>query len=174
MQDNDWALTGCEGRERRVINSLYLTPEINYEHNMRLDKKYKEITAKEQRWELYGADDGEYDLLLVAFGTMARICKSAIDDARRDGLKVALFRPITLWPFPYEACRKAMDALPATSRVLDIEMSMGQMIYDVRLAAEGTRQIDFLGKAGGIVPSPEDVLVKIREIVEECDVQSGT
>jgi len=172
LGETDWALTGCEGRERRIVNSLYLTPEINYEHNLKLKKKYDLVTANEQRSELYGADDGDYDMLLVAFGTMARICKSAIDDAKRQGLKVALFRPITLWPYPSQACREAMDALPPDGKVLDVEMNMGQMIYDVRLAAEGTRQIEFYGKTGGLVPSPEEVLARIRELMEECNVES--
>lgn len=167
MRDNDWALTGCAGRERRVVNSLYLTPEINQEHNIKLKAKYDDIASRETRWELYGADDGKPDLLLVAFGTMARICKSAIDDARREGLHVALFRPITLWPYPYAALRAAMDTLPQDARVLDIEMNMGQMIQDVRLAAEGTRRVEFYGKAGGVVPSPEDVLTRIRELLKE-------
>jgi 2-oxoglutarate ferredoxin oxidoreductase subunit alpha len=166
LKDNDWALTGCEGRERRIVNSLYLTPEINYEHNLKLKKKYDEVTANEQRWELYGAGEGRVDLLVVAFGTMARICKSAIDEARNQGLHVALFRPITLWPFPYDACRQAMDALSPGARVLDVEMNMGQMISDVRQAAEGTRTIEFFGKAGGIVPSPDDVLTRIHEMLE--------
>ena len=96
-----------------------------------LSLKYDRVAAKEQRHELYGADGG-YDLLLVAFGTMARICKTAIHELEQEGLKVALFRPITLNPFPYAACREAMDALPADGRVLDIEMNMGQMLYDVR------------------------------------------
>jgi 2-oxoglutarate ferredoxin oxidoreductase subunit alpha len=96
---------------------------------------------------------------------MARICKSAIDEVAREGLKVALFRPITLSPFPVDACRAAMDALPAGGKVLDIEMSMGQMIDDVRLVAEGTRKIEFLGRAGGIVPSPDEVAEKIRELL---------
>jgi len=164
MEDNDWALTGCEGRERRVVNSLYLTPEENYAHNIRLKEKYDRIAAAEQRSELYGDD---YDLLIVAFGTMARICKSAIDEVAAEGRKVALFRPITLSPFPVEACRAAMDRLPAGGRVLDVEMSMGQMIDDVRLVAEGTRKIEFLGTAGGIVPSPEDVAKKIRELLPD-------
>ena len=169
MEENDWALTGSEGRERRIVNSLYLTPEENFAHNIHLKEKYDLIAANEQRSELYGED---YDLLLVAFGTMARICKSAIDDARRAGLKIALFRPITLWPYPEKACREAMDALPPGGKVLDIEMNMGQMIYDVRLAAEGSRQIEFFGKTGGLVPSPEEVLARIRELMEECNVES--
>jgi 2-oxoglutarate ferredoxin oxidoreductase subunit alpha len=164
MADNDWALTGAEGRERRIVNSLYLTPEINYEQNKKLKKKYDLIAEKEARWEVYGGDDGGCDLLLVAFGTMARICKSAIDEARREGLSVALIRPITLNPFPYRACREAMDALTAGARVLDVEMNMGQMIYDVRLAAEGSRDIEFFGKSGGLVPSPDEVLAEIRKL----------
>jgi len=162
MAENDWALTGSEGRERRVVNSLYLTPEENYAHNVHLKEKQDRIAAAEQRSELYGDD---YDLLLVAFGTMARICKSAIDEVAQEGLKVALFRPITLSPFPVDACRAAMDRLPEGGKVLDVEMSMGQMIDDVRLVAEGTRRIEFLGRAGGIVPSPEEVAGRIREIL---------
>ncbi|MHC4452846.1 MAG: 3-methyl-2-oxobutanoate dehydrogenase subunit VorB, partial [Planctomycetota bacterium] len=162
MAENDWALDGCEGRERRIVNSLYLTPEENYAHNVKLKEKYDRVAANEQRSELYGED---YDLLLVAFGTMARICKSAIDEVAHEGLKVALFRPITISPFPVDACRAAMDKLPKGGKVLDIEMSMGQMIDDVRLVAEGTRKIEFLGRAGGIVPSPDEVAEKIREVL---------
>jgi 2-oxoglutarate ferredoxin oxidoreductase subunit alpha len=162
MKENDWALTGSEGRERRVVNSLYLTPEENYAHNIKLKEKYDRIAANEQRSELYGED---YELLIVAFGTMARICKSAIDEVAHEGLKVALFRPITLSPFPTVACREAMDRLPEGAKVLDVEMNMGQMIDDVRLVAEGTRQIEFLGKAGGIVPSPDEVADRIREML---------
>jgi 2-oxoglutarate ferredoxin oxidoreductase subunit alpha len=162
MAENDWALDGCEGRERRIVNSLYLTPEENYAHNVKLKEKYDRVAANEQRSELYGED---YDLLLVAFGTMARICKSAIDEVAHEGLKVALFRPITISPFPVDACRAAMDKLPKGGKVLDIDMSMGQMIDDVRLVAEGTRKIEFLGRAGGIVPSPDEVAEKIREVL---------
>lgn len=162
MAENDWALDGCAGRERRIVNSLYLTPEENYAHNIKLKEKYDRVAANEQRSELYGDD---YDLLLVAFGTMARICKSAIDEVAHEGLKVALFRPITISPFPVDACRAAMDKLPEGGKVLDIEMSMGQMIDDVRLVAEGTRKIEFLGRAGGIVPSPDEVAEKIRELL---------
>ena len=166
LKENDWALTGCEGRERRIVNSLYLTPEENFAHNIKLKAKYDRIAENEQRSELYTVDGGDdYDLLVVAFGTMARICKTAIDEVANEGLKVGLFRPITLSPFPVVACREAMDQLPEGGRVLDIEMSMGQMIDDVRLVAEGTRKIEFLGTAGGIVPSPEEVADKIRELL---------
>ena len=99
---------------------------------------------------------------MVAFGTMARICKTAIDELAEQGLPATLFRPITIRPFPYAACRAAMDALPEGVRVLNVEMSMGQLVDDVKLAAEGSREIEFYGTAGGIVPSPEQVAARIR------------
>ncbi len=162
MADNDWALTGCEGRERRIVNSLYLAPEELHAHNLALKEKYDRAARDEPRWELYGATEG-YDLLVVSFGTMARIVKSAIDELTDEGLRVALFRPITLNPFPYAACRDAMDALPRDGKVLDVEMSMGQLITDVKLAAAGSREIAFMGTAGGVVPTPDEVAARIRE-----------
>jgi 2-oxoglutarate ferredoxin oxidoreductase subunit alpha len=162
LAENDWSLGNSAGRSRRIVNSLYLAPEQLNAHNVKLKEKYDRITAEEQRFELY--DGGEpYDLLLVAFGTMARICKTAIDDVRREGLRVALFRPITLNPYPFEACREAMDAMPEQGSVLTVEMSMGQMVYDVKYAAEGSREVEFYGTAGGIVPSPDKIVEKIRE-----------
>ena len=165
LKDNDWALTGSEGRKRRIVNSLYLSPEELHAHNIKLKAKYDLVAENEKRWELYNGEE-EYDLLLVAFGTMARICKTAIDEVKKDGLRVALFRPITLNPYPFEALREAMDGIVDTGTVLTIEMNMGQMLYDVKLAAEGTRQIDFYGAAGGIVPSPDQVVAKIREALK--------
>jgi 2-oxoglutarate ferredoxin oxidoreductase subunit alpha len=161
---NDWELTGAKGRARRIVNSLFLAPEELFQHNIRLKEKYDRVHRDEMRSELYGGDRS-YDLLLVAFGTMARICKTAIEEVRRDGLRVALFRPITLNPYPTPACRAAMDAMGPSGRVLSVEMNMGQMVYDVRLAAAGSRQVDFYGTAGGIVPSPDQVAAKIRELL---------
>ena len=168
LEENDWALTGCEGRKRRIVNSLFLTPEVLHEHNVKLKNKYDRVAEKEKRWELYNAEAG-YDLLLVAFGTMARICKTAIDEVKREGLRVALFRPITLNPFPLEACRGAMDSMSATGQVLTVEMSMGQLVLDVKLAAEGSRSIDLYGTAGGIVASPDQVADRIRAMLPEQD-----
>ena len=161
LGENDWALTGCEGRERRVVNSLLLAPEELDAHNRKLKAKYDAIAEAETRHELYNGKGG-YDLLVVAFGTMARICKTAVDDLAEDGLHVALFRPITLNPFPYGALREAMDGIAAGGRVLTVEMSMGQMVYDVRLAAEGSREIELHGTAGGVVPSPDQIASRIR------------
>jgi 2-oxoglutarate/2-oxoacid ferredoxin oxidoreductase subunit alpha len=150
LDPGDWALTGCGGRERRIVNSLYLDPEACNQHNIKLHTKWQRIVEAEQRWEEYNCD-APYDLLVVAFGMVSRICKSAIDQLSAQGYRVGLFRPITVNPFPYEACRQAMDR---AARVLDVEMNMGQMIQDVQLAAEGSADIDFFGKAGGVVPSP--------------------
>jgi 2-oxoglutarate ferredoxin oxidoreductase subunit alpha len=164
MGETDWALTGCEGRERRVVNSLYLAPEDLDAHNRKLKAKYDLIAENEVRHEVYGDAHGA-DLLVVAFGTMARIVKSAIDGLRAEGAKVALFRPITLKPWPYRAARAAMDGLAPDAPVLNVEMSMGQLIDDVRLAAEGSRRIEFLGAAGGVVPAPEEVAARIDELL---------
>ncbi len=164
LADNDWALTGCEGRERRIVNSLYLSPEELDAHNRKLKAKYDRIAATETRWELYGAEC-DYDVLITAFGTTARICKTAVDELKHEGIDAALFRPITLNPFPYAACREAIDRLPETGRVLDVEMNMGQMLFDVRLAAAESREIAFYGTAGGVVPAPEDVMDEIRRLV---------
>ena len=162
LRENEWALTGCAGRPRRIVNSLYLTPEELQELNIRLKKKYDRVREREQRWELYGE---ARDLLIVSFGTMARICKTAIDEVASEGLRVGLFRPITLNPFPYRACRMAMDQMPHDAPVLSVEMNMGQMIHDVKYAAEGSREVGFYGAAGGIVPSPDMVAEKIRSLL---------
>ena len=164
FKPNTWSLTGRRGRARRIVNSLFLSPEALHQHNLKLKNKYDEIERHEQRWELHNADQ-PYDLLLVAFGTMARICKTAIEELRQEGRRVALFRPITLSPFPYEACRLAMAEMPASSPVLTVEMNMGQMVWDVQHAAEGSRHVAFYGTAGGIVPSPDMVAEKIRELM---------
>ena len=164
MADKDWALTGADGRRPRLVNSLVLSPESLDAHNRKLKAKYERVAAEELRYELYGAERG-CDLLITAFGTMARIVKSAIDELAEEGVVVALFRPIMLNPFPYGPCREAMDTIRGQGRVLDIELNMGQMIFDVKLAAEGTRKIEFLGAAGGVVPSPDEVAARVRELL---------
>ena len=161
LDPGDWALTGCEGRERRIVNSLYLDPVALNETNIRLAKKFEAITQKEKRWELYSCDE-PYDLLITAFGMMARICKTAIDELKGQGINVGLFRPVTLNPYPYSECRKAIDR---AKRVLCVEMNMGQMIQDVKLAAEGAKSIEFYGKAGGLIPSVDDVIEKVKEVL---------
>jgi len=161
--DAGWALTGCEGRPRRVVTSLYLSPDALFEHNRKLAAKYEAVAAREARYEIVGARP--CDLLVVAFGTMARIVKTAVDEVAREGLRVALFRPVMISPFPHAALRAAIDALPPDGRVLDVELSMGQLVTDVKLANEGARPVEFLGTAGGIVPSPDEVAERLRAIL---------
>jgi len=173
LEDNDWALTGCEGRTRRVVNSLYLSPEELQEHNFTLKRKYDLIAEKEQRWELYNGE-ADYDLLVVAFGTMARICKTAIDELAQQGMRVALFRPVTLNPFPLAACREAMDRIESDGPVLSVEMSMGQLVQDVKLAAEGSRTVELYGTAGGVVPSPDQVVERIRSMLVQKNAKEKT
>ena len=164
MRENDWALTGAEGRPRRIVNSLHLTPEELHAHNVKLAAKYARMAEREVRHEAYRLE-GPCDVMLVAFGTMARICKTAVDELRAEGLRVGLFRPISLNPFPLEALARAAAALPEGGRILDVELNMGQMVRDVRLAVEGRRPVDFYGMAGGMVPSPDDVAARVRALL---------
>jgi 2-oxoglutarate/2-oxoacid ferredoxin oxidoreductase subunit alpha len=159
LDPGDWALTGCKGREKRLVNSLFLDAQKLNDHNFKLKEKYRRIEAAEQRFELYNCD-GKYDVLVTAFGMMARICKTAIDELKTEGISVGMFRPITIKPYPYSHLRAVMDK---AKRVLCVEMNMGQMLVDVRAAGEGTKPIDFFGRAGGVVPSVEDVVAQIRD-----------
>lgn len=162
-----WALTGAKDRPRRIVNSLFLAPEELYAHNVHLKTKYDRIHRDETRFECYRPRDaaGGDELAVVAFGTMARIVKSAIDELGREGRRVVLFRPITLNPFPVDACRAIADGLPAGAPVLTVEMNMGQMIFDVRAAVAGSRPVEFFGTAGGIVPSPDQVAARLRALL---------
>jgi len=164
MAENDWSLGGNEGRERRIVNSLHLSPEDLNDHNIALKAKYDKIAEEEVRHEVYGAGN-DAEVLVVAFGTVARIVKSVVDDLADEGLKVKLFRPVTLRPFPYDALRGAAEALPPSGRVLTVEMSMGQMVEDVQLAVLGRRPVEFQGCAGGIVPSPKELARRLRSMV---------
>jgi 2-oxoglutarate ferredoxin oxidoreductase subunit alpha len=159
LDPGDWALTGCEGREKRIINSLYLDADDCYQHNLKLDAKWQKIVAAEQRFEEYNTNK-PYELLVTAFGMMSRICKTAIDTLSEEGHNIGLFRPISAKPFPYAACKKAIGK---AKRVLDVEMSMGQMIQDVQLATAGACPIDFYGKTGGVIPSPDQVAQELRK-----------
>ncbi len=156
----DWALTGARGREKNIINTLYLQPEKLEEQNIKLQKKYQKITENEVRYELYNCE--EADLVVVAYGTVARIAKTAIEELKKEGLKVGMIRPITLWPFPVEAFEKTISTAKS---YLAIEMSTGQMVEDVRLAVNGRKQVDFYGRSGGVVPTPAEISEKIKEIV---------
>jgi len=157
-----WALTGCKDRKPNIIRSLYMSEGELEKLNLILQKKYKTIKAKEQRYESFFLDDAE--VLLVAYGTMARLAKSALKVLRRKGLKIGLVRPITLWPFP-EKIFAQIQRKKKGLKVLVVEMSYGQMIEDVKLSLNCRFPVDFLGRAGGGVPSEEAIIKKIKSLL---------
>jgi 2-oxoglutarate ferredoxin oxidoreductase subunit alpha len=162
-EGKDWALTGAENRDQRIIKSLFLNPEELEINSFALDDKYKKIQAEEVQCELYKVSN-KNKILITAYGTMARICQTVIDEMEGEGVSVGLFRPITLFPYPEkelyaEATRKNIKY------ILDVEMSTGQMIEDVERVVKGARPIDFYGRTGGIVPSPNEIKDKIREML---------
>lgn len=155
-----WAVTGHKGeRPHNVVNSLYLKPEELEDTNIERFERYERIKAAEQRAEEYLVDDA--DIVVVAFGASSRIARSAVNKAREKGIKVGLIRPITLWPFPVNAISAAADRAKA---ILTVEMNMGQMVEDVRLAVCGRVPVEFFGRAGGIIPTPAETLAAIERI----------
>ncbi len=160
LPEKEWALSGCKGRDRRVVRSYDLKPGKLEEWNLHRVKKYEEIRRKEQRFEAIECDDAT--LVIVAYGTCARVSSAAVKMARDKGLKVGLLRPITLWPFP-------VDVLADMSRKIEhflvVEMSCGQMIDDVRLATECRSKIHFHGRPGGGVPTPPEIYKRIDEVI---------
>jgi len=161
LDDKDWALTGARGRPKHVITSLELNPEGLEELNLRLQAKFAAMAAKEARWEEYRCDDAE--LVVVAYGTSARIARAAVDGARSIGLKVGLYRPITVWPFPVQGLARLADR--GVRQFLDVEMSSGQMVEDVKLAVLGRARVDFYGRLGGMVPTPREILSEIQKLM---------
>jgi len=158
-----WAATGWKGdRPRAIINSLYLDPETLEQHNQDLKKKFDTMVRDEVRYAGYGTDF-DYDVLIVAYGTVARVCSTALEDLGEEGLKAAILRPISLYPFPYQA---VLDAAKKARAVLVVELSTGQMLEDVDMALKGTKPLHFHGRQGGMLASPEEVANKVREIVK--------
>ena len=151
--DKSWTVRGTGmKRPHNIINSLSLDPYELEKMNVRRYDRYAEIEKSETRWEAYRMDDAE--ICVVAFGIAARVAKNAINDARAKGVKVGMIRPITLWPFPNAALRAAAENC---KRFITVELNMGQMVNDVRLAIECTRPVDTCNRAGGIIPSAEEV-----------------
>ena len=152
----EWATDGTGvGKNRRVINSLYIEPDVLEEVNHRLFKRYDMLKEKEVMCEKYLCDDAE--IVIVAYGTVARISKSAVNELRARGLKVGLVRPITLYPYP-EKIINDIAKQECTREFLTIELSMGQMVEDVRLAVNGLKPVDFYGRTGGNVMTPDDIV----------------
>ncbi|MBS1260705.1 MAG: 2-oxoglutarate oxidoreductase subunit KorA [Calditrichaeota bacterium] len=164
VDHSSWATTGAKGRKPHIIKTLYLNPNDNEAHNVHLAEKYAGIRANEQRSELYGGL-GSPELILTAFGTAARVCKTAIDVLNEQGVDIALFRPITIYPFPADALDK-LSRKQHVKRLLSVEMNNGQMVEDVKLFTGNRKPIDFFGRQGGIVPSPEEVIERVRALLD--------
>jgi len=162
----DWALTGARGRDANTITSLYLGADNLERVNLRLQRKLKRVSENEVRWKEYETDDA--DLLLVAFGTVGRICQTVVRDAREQGFKVGLLRPITLWPFP---TKRIAELAEQVQGILTVEMNAGQMVEDVRLAVEGRCRVAFYGRMGGVIPLTDDILPELETLAAEV---SGT
>ena len=159
--DKPWAASGHQDkREHNVINSLYLTPDKLEELVVERYKRYEQVKAQEQRAEEYLCDDAE--VIIVAYGASSRVARSAVNRAREKGEKVGLLRPVTLWPFPVDALRKAADHAKA---FLTVEMSMGQMVDDVKLAIDCKVPVHFFGRTGGILPTPAEVLAQAEKLL---------
>ena len=155
-----WATTGTKGKRKpNIINSLYLSPEILEEHNYHLQRKYDVIEANELQYEMDRTEDAE--LVFVAYGTMARVVKNCVNEMRAEGYKVGLIRPKTVWPYPY----KAFDEIPACKNLFVIEMSLGQMVEDVKLGSNGRYPVHFYGRPGGMVPEPKEIIARAKEIM---------
>ncbi len=158
--DKPWAACGQRGRDHRnIINSLSLSPEELEQWNLNRYARYKVIEEKEQMYEEYMMDDAE--ICIVAFGIAARVSKNAIVEARKKGLKVGMIRPITLWPFPTKALKAAAEKCKA---FISVELSMGQMIDDVKLAIDCKKPVYLCNRTGGVIVSSNEVVAKIEEV----------
>jgi 2-oxoglutarate ferredoxin oxidoreductase subunit alpha len=157
-----WATTGCKGRKRNIVNSLFLDPESLEKHNWKLQAKYASMSG-EARHEVYNTG-APRDVLIVAYGSVARIARTAIDELREQGIEVGLFRPATLWPYPDKAL---LDTVAATKakRVLVTELSCGQMLEDVRAIVAGRVPVEFYGRVGGMIMSPEELMAEVRRMM---------
>ena len=162
-----WAATGWkpgdDPAKRAVINSLFINTEELTVHNDHLQAIYAEARKNEQMWEEYKLEDAEY--IITAFGTVSRIARSAVDELREMGIKAGLFRPITVWPFPYEHLKAAADR-EGVKALLDVEANEGQMLEDVKLAVNGAKHVDFFGHCGSLMPTTEEIKAKILEMKE--------
>jgi 2-oxoglutarate ferredoxin oxidoreductase subunit alpha len=160
LPEKDWVLDGCQGREPRVIKSLYMGEgELEMRNNL-LQKKYKMMMDKEVMFESYYTEDSE--VLIVAFGIVARIALSSVGKLRREGYRVGLFRPITLFPFPE---KELFMLAEENKRFITVEMNAGQMVEDVRLAVNGRSEVLFYGRPGGVIMTPEEVQEKISQLL---------
>jgi 2-oxoglutarate ferredoxin oxidoreductase subunit alpha len=157
--DPSWTITGkTNDRERNIITSVELDSAVQEENNRRIQAKYREVEKNEVRYEAIDTDDADY--IFVAYGLSARICQKSIQIARKRGYKVGLIRPITLYPFPIEVIT---DLSTRVKGMMSVEMNAGQMVEDVKLAVNGRTPVEFYGRLGGIIPSPQEVVDAFEE-----------
>jgi 2-oxoglutarate ferredoxin oxidoreductase subunit alpha len=159
LPPKNWALTGANGRKQNIVRSLWLVEGVLEKLNYKLQAKYEQIQKNEVLCEQYEVDDAE--IVVVAYGIAARIVRGAVDKAREEGIKVGWIRPITLWPFPTEQISRAAEQFRI---FLTVEMSLGQMVEDVKLAVAGKAPVLFYGRAGGGVPTVDEILDKIKQL----------
>jgi 2-oxoglutarate/2-oxoacid ferredoxin oxidoreductase subunit alpha len=164
-----WALGTAEPHTPRRITSFYLAPEALEQANLHLQQKLQRISETQQRYDTFAAEDAE--VLVVAFGTVARIAQSAVRMARKQGLKIGLFRPISLWPFPAQALAKTAQHVRG---LLVVEMNAGQMLADVQLAAGTALPIRFFGRMGGMVPLPEEIVYEAQHLGRVLQSHNGS
>jgi 2-oxoglutarate ferredoxin oxidoreductase subunit alpha len=158
-----WALTGCNGRHPNITKSFYLAEGDLEKFNLALQNKYSRIRLKEQKSESFLTDDAK--LVIVAYGTMARLAKNAVKQLRSSGKKVGLVRPITLWPFPANAFIRNNETTKQRITYLVIEMSYGQMIEDVKLSLSSDNIVEFLGRSGGGIPTDQEIIKKVDSLL---------
>ncbi len=157
--EKDWAVTGTQmKRKHNIVNSLYLVPEELEKTNLERHERYKRIEKQETRWESLMMEDAE--ICVVAFGIAARVSRNAVVAARKEGIKVGMIRPITVWPFPKEPIAKAAEQVKS---FISVELSMGQMIEDIKLASDCKKPVTLCNRVGGMIPSPEQVLECIKK-----------
>jgi 2-oxoglutarate ferredoxin oxidoreductase subunit alpha len=161
---DDWATNGMDtrgSRTRNLVKSLFLDPVALNNHNLLLKEKYERMQREDVRCEALNLD-ADYQALIVSYGTMSRVCRTAVENLKNEGLEVGMIRPQTLFPFPIEAIRQAA-AKPDCRFTISIEMSMGQMVEDVERSVQGRCPVEWYGKCGGEVPTPEEIMSVIRE-----------
>lgn len=161
----DWAVTGTGNkRKHNIINSLFIVGGELERHNSKLQDKYRRIIQKEVKYEVYGYEEAE--LVIVAYGSVARIAKEVVKMAESEGIRAALLRPVTLWPYPHDVISRMAEYAKA---FLVVEMSAGQMLEDVKLSLAGRRPVYFHGRTGGMVPLKSDILNLVREIKQNLE-----
>jgi 2-oxoglutarate ferredoxin oxidoreductase subunit alpha len=162
---DDWATNGMDTRnrqDRNLVKSLFLNAELLEEHNRVLKAKYDRMKQEEIRYESYNTD-GDYEVLIVSYGIISRVCRTAIDMLKAEGLDVGMIRPQTLFPFPENAIKEAVSK-SSCKTAISVELSMGQMVEDVERSVQGVCPVHWYGKAGGDVPTPEEIISAVKPL----------